>query len=60
MIESVALNAYFFPYQSAVLVAMLGLGVVDTMELSRMAGICTIATLVFLLPIQIALFVFFF
>jgi len=60
MVESVALNAYFFPYQSAVLVAMLGLGVVDTMELSRMAGICTIATLVFLLPIQIALFMFFF
>jgi len=60
MIESVALNAYFFPYQSAVLVAMLGLGVVDTMELSRMAALCTIATLVFLLPIQIALFVFLF
>ncbi|WP_144901035.1 SLC13 family permease [Halobellus captivus] len=60
MIESVALNAYFFPYQSAVLVAMLGLGVVDTMELSRMASICTIATLVFLLPIQIGLFVLFF
>ncbi|WP_336022889.1 SLC13 family permease [Halobellus salinisoli] len=60
MIESVALNAYFFPYQSAVLVAMLGLGVVDTMELSRMAAICTIATLVFLLPIQIGLFVLFF
>ncbi|WP_081927532.1 SLC13 family permease [Halobellus rufus] len=60
MIESVALNAYFFPYQSAVLVAMLGLGVVDTMELSRMATVCTIATMVILLPIQIALFVFFF
>lgn len=60
MIESVALNAYFFPYQSAVLVAILGLGVVDSIELSRMASVCTIATLVFLVPIQIALFVLFF
>ncbi|MGQ4556037.1 SLC13 family permease [Halobellus sp. GM3] len=60
MAEAVALNGYFFPYQSAVLVAILGLGVVDTLELSRMASLCTIATLVFLLPIQIAMFVFLF
>lgn len=60
MIESVALNAYFFPYQSAVLVGILGLGVVDTVELSRMASICTIATYVVLLPIQIGIFVLFF
>jgi len=56
MIESVALNGYFFPYQSAVLVAILGLDVVDSAELSRMATACTVATLLVLLPIQIGLF----
>ncbi|SDY08717.1 anion permease [Halobellus clavatus] len=60
MIESVALNAYFFPYQSAVLVGILGLGVVDSVELSRMASVCTVATYVVLLPIQIGLFVLLF
>jgi anion transporter len=60
MVEAVALTGYFFPYQSAVLVAILGLGVVDTVELSRMASIYTIATLLFLLPIQIGLFALFF
>ena len=58
--ESVALNSYFFPYQSAVLVGILGLDVVDSTELSRMASACTIATLLLLLPIQIGLFVLFF
>ena len=57
MIESVALNGYFFPYQSAVLVGILGLGVVDSVELTRMASVCTIATYVLLLPLQIGLFV---
>ena len=56
MIESVALNAYFFPYQSAVLVAILGLDVVDSVELTRMASVCTVATLLVLLPIQIGVF----
>jgi hypothetical protein len=56
MIESVALNAYFFPYQSAVLVAILGFDVVDSVELTRMASLCTIATLLVLLPIQIGVF----
>ena len=60
MVESIALNGYFFPYQSAVLVGILGLDVVDSVELSRMASACTIATLVVLLPIQIGLFVVFF
>ncbi|MFB6090563.1 MAG: SLC13 family permease [Halobellus sp.] len=60
MIEAVALNGYFFPYQSAVLVGILGLGVVDSLELSRMASLCTIATYLLLLPIQIAIFVFLF
>jgi anion transporter len=56
MIEAVALNAYFFPYQSAVLVAILGLDVVDTVELTRMATVCSIATLLLLVPVQIAIF----
>ena len=58
MTEAVALNTYFFPYQSAVLVAILGLDVVDSRELIRMAALCSLATLVVLLPIQIAIFAF--
>jgi di/tricarboxylate transporter len=60
MVEAVALNGYFFPYQSAVLVGILGLDVVDSVELSRMASACTLATLLVLLPIQIGLFALFF
>lgn len=56
MIEAVALNAYFFPYQSAVLVAILGLDVVDSMELTKMASLCSLATLLLLVPVQIGLF----
>ena len=55
--EAIALNTYFFPYQSAVLVAILGLDVVDPMELIRMATLCSLVTLFVLLPIQIAVFV---
>ena len=58
MIEAVALNTYFFPYQSAVLVAILGLDVVDSRELIVMATVCSLATLLVLLPIQIAVFAF--
>jgi anion transporter len=60
MTEAIALNAYFFPYQSAVLVAVLGLDVVDSMELTKMASICSIATLILLVPVQIAIFTVFF
>ncbi|QIO24926.1 SLC13 family permease [Haloarcula sp. JP-L23] len=56
MIEAVALNTYFFPYQSAVMVGILGLDVVDSVELTRMASLCSIVTLVVLIPIQIAIF----
>ncbi|MCD2203399.1 SLC13 family permease [Halobacterium sp. KA-6] len=56
MTEAVALNTYFFPYQSAVLVAILGLDVVDSMELIKMAALCSLATLLVLLPIQIGIF----
>lgn len=57
MVEAIALNTYFFPYQSAVLVGILGLGVVDARELVRMAALCSLATMVVLLPVQIGLFV---
>ena len=56
MVESVALTAYFFPYQSAVLVAILGFDVVDSVELSKMAGLCSVATILLLVPVQIGLF----
>ncbi|NHN61640.1 sodium:sulfate symporter [Halorussus sp. JP-T4] len=56
MTEAVALNTYFFPYQSAVLVAILGLDVVEPLELVKMAAVCSLATLLVLLPIQIGVF----
>ncbi|WP_313696319.1 SLC13 family permease [Halorarum halobium] len=57
LVEAVALNTYFFPYQSAVLVAILGLDVVDSRELIRMATVCSLVTLLVLVPIQIGIFV---
>jgi di/tricarboxylate transporter len=56
MVEAAALNTYFFPYQSAVLVAILGLDVVESVELVRMAAVCSIVTLLVVLPLQIAVF----
>ncbi|WP_336365259.1 SLC13 family permease [Halalkalicoccus salilacus] len=56
MTEAIALNTYFFPYQSAVLVAILGLDVVDSIELIRMTALCSLVTLLVLLPIQILIF----
>ncbi|MFC4549891.1 MULTISPECIES: SLC13 family permease [Halorussus] len=56
MTEAIALNTYFFPYQSAVLVGILGLGMVDARELVKMAAACSLATLLVLLPIQILAF----
>ncbi|UIP01484.1 anion permease (plasmid) [Halobaculum sp. CBA1158] len=56
MVEAVTLVTYFFPYQSAVLVALLGLDVVESREVIRMATACSLATLLVLLPIQIAVF----
>lgn len=56
MTEAIALNTYFFPYQSAVFVAILGLGAVGARELIRMAALCSLLTLAVLVPVQIALF----
>lgn len=60
MTEAIALTTYFFPYQSAVLIAILGVGFVDSVELTRMATACSLATLGILLPIQIGIFILFF
>ena len=60
MTESVVLLSYFFPYQSAVLVAILGLGAVESRELVRMAAVCSLLTLFVLLPVQILIFALFF
>lgn len=56
MIESVALGTYYFPYQTVVLVAILGEDVVGAKELIRTVGITSLATTVLLLPLQIGLF----
>lgn len=56
MTEAIGLGTYFFPYQSAVLVAILGLDVVDSYELIRMACACSLATIVVLVPIQLGVF----
>jgi di/tricarboxylate transporter len=58
MTEAIALNTYFFPYQSAVLVGILGLDVVGPRELVRMATACSLVTLLVLVPIQFAIFGF--
>jgi len=57
MIEAVALNTYFLPYQSAVLVGILGLNYVGSRELIKMATLCSLATLLVLMPVQVAIFV---
>jgi hypothetical protein len=41
-------------------VAILGLDVVDSIKLTKMASICSLATLLFLVPVQIGLFVLLF
>lgn len=56
MVEAVSLISYFFPYQSAVLVAMIGLDLADTAEVIRMATLCSLTTLSALLPVQILVF----
>ena len=56
MSEVVALSSYFFPYQSAVLIVMLAEGDVETKELITTTIACSLATIVFLLPLQFAVF----
>jgi len=56
MTEAIGLGTYFFPYQSAVLVAILAYDVIEAPELIRMTAWCSIATIFVLLPLQLAVF----
>jgi len=55
-VEAIALETYFFPYQSIVLVTILGLDVVGPRELIRATAVISIVGTVTLLPLQILLF----
>lgn len=56
MTEALALGTYFFPYQSAVLVAILAQEGVEARDLIRVTVACSLATIFLLLPIQFGLF----
>ncbi len=57
-IEAIALGHFFFPYQSIVLVAMLGFDPIESRDLIRITSILSIATIVLLLPIQVAYLIY--
>ena len=56
-VEAIALETYFFPYQSIVLVTILGLDVMEPWELIRATTVISIVGTVTLLPLQIMAFV---
>jgi len=56
MVEAIALGTYFFPYQSGVLVAILGEGLVENRELIRATSISSLAITVLLVPPQLLVF----
>jgi anion transporter len=56
MMEAAALNTYFFPYQSAVLVAILAQDTVEMRELVKTATLASLVTLLVIFPFQIGLF----
>jgi len=56
MTEAIGLGTYFFPYQSAVLVAILAYDVIEAPELIRMTAWCSLATIAILVPLQLAVF----
>jgi anion transporter len=56
MMEAAALNTYFFPYQSAVLVAILAQDTVEMRELVKTAILASLVTLLVIFPLQIGLF----
>lgn len=58
-VEAIALSAYFFPYQSMVLVVMIRHDLVEPVEVIRMASILSVATLLVLLPLQLGYFAVF-
>jgi len=55
-VEAIALETYFFPYQSIVLVTILGLEVLEPWELIRATTVISVVGTVTLLPLQILLF----
>lgn len=55
-VEAIALSAYFFPYQSMVMVVMIRQDIVDPSEVIRMASVLSIATILILLPLQLGYF----
>ena len=55
-VEAIALETYFFPYQSIVLVTILGLEVLEPWELIRATTVISIVGTVTLLPLQILVF----
>ncbi|RQH02613.1 SLC13 family permease [Natrarchaeobius oligotrophus] len=54
--EAMAFGLHVFPYQSAVLVVMLAYSIAEPRELIRMAAACTLAIVLLLVPIQLAIF----
>ncbi|MFC6724468.1 SLC13 family permease [Halobium palmae] len=58
MTEAIASVSIFFPYQSAVLIAILGQDVVDFRTIAKSLVACTLVGTVVLVPIQIALMLF--
>lgn len=53
-VEASALATFFFPYQSAVLVVILRTDLVETRDVIRTATLLSIATILALLPVEIA------
>lgn len=56
MIEAIALGTFFFPYQSAPLVAIVGEDVVSTGQLIRTTVWASVLSTLVLLPLQVGLF----
>jgi len=54
--EVLALSSYFFPYQSAVLIVILNEGDIRARELIVTTISCSVATILFLLPVQFGIF----
>ena len=55
-VEAIALTTYFFPYQSIVLVTVLGFDIVEPVEFIKVMTILSVVTAVTLLPVQVFLF----
>jgi len=55
-VEAIALETYFFPYQSIVLVTILGLDVVEPWELIKVTTVLSVVGTLTLLPLQVWLF----